>query len=63
MIKFIAHAISQFQRHSASLHLSFPVSPLSCSLPMPFDYVYKPCCALPGYQLINIFRKESYADF
>ncbi len=41
--------------------LSFSVSPLSCSLPTPFDSVYKPCRALSCYQLINIFRKELFA--
>jgi hypothetical protein len=58
MIKFIAHAISHFQQCSGSLPLSFSVSQLSCSLPTTFDSVYKPCCALSPYQLINVFREE-----
>ncbi len=60
-IKFIPHTISHFQRRSSSLPLSFSVSLLSCSLPTPFDSVYKPCHALSCYQLINVFCKELFS--
>jgi hypothetical protein len=58
MIKFIANAISRFQQRSASLPLSFSVSPLSCCLATPFANIYKPCSALSCYQLINVFCKS-----
>ncbi len=61
MIKFIAHAITHFQRCSVYHSLSLSVSPLSCSLPTTFGSVFNTVMHYHLDHSINVFCEELFS--